>query len=146
VSEITSAPLVLVIPNQVARLHSLCTEVHRHLEASGGDEAAIYTVELVLEELVGNVLQYGYEPGARGEIRVEIAAAATEIRIVLSDDGRPFDPTRQPEPTPAHSIAEAPVGGRGIALVRRSVRALRYRREAGRNRIEIDVARAVRSD
>ena len=115
--------------------------MRKHLERSGVDETAVYAVDLVLEEIAGNTIRYGYAKGAAGSIQVQLEVGARDVRITIQDDARPFDPTRHPEPKPARTLRESPVGGRGITMVRRYARTMRYRREGGSNSIEIEVAR-----
>jgi anti-sigma regulatory factor (Ser/Thr protein kinase) len=117
--------------------------VRQHLHRNAVDDAAIYAIDFTLEELAGNTLRYGYETGGEGVIRVEIALAPSLVQLAITDDARPFDPTLHPEPSRPRTLGDAPIGGHGISMVRRLVRAMRYRHEAGRNRLEVDVARAT---
>lgn len=107
----------------------------------GVDAAARYRAQLVLEELAGNALRYGRSGGGPPWIRLEVAVHPDRLELVLLDDGGEFDPTAQPDPEPMRSVEGATVGGRGIAMVRCVARRFAYRRENGRNRIEIELAR-----
>jgi len=94
-------------------------------------------LELVLHEVLANVLAHGGS-AARAEpvhIRVEVREKATtgEARVKVTDAGIPFDPTGAPEHTPAKTLAEAPLGGLGLPLIRRCSDWMSYRREGGRN-------------
>ena len=133
-----SAALSAAFGSDLAELGQTRERVRAHLERAGADEAALYAVDLALEELAGNTIRYGK---AR-TIRVEVAIDPTTVRLSIVDDGLAFDPTRHPEPARARSLADAPIGGRGISLVRRFARAMRYRRESDENRLEVDVPRA----
>jgi len=133
--------LALALRNDASALDAAREEIRRHLERHGVDDTAVYAVDLVLEELAGNTIRYGYAKGAQGAIQIELAVGARNVRLTIQDDARPFDPTCHPEPKPARSVRESPVGGRGIAMVRRYARAMRYRRERGANSIEVEVAR-----
>jgi anti-sigma regulatory factor (Ser/Thr protein kinase) len=53
----------------------------------------------------------------------------------IEDRCAPFDPLAVPEPAPAASLAEAPLGGLGIPLMRRFASELEYRREHHTNRL-----------
>ncbi|MFO1011606.1 MAG: ATP-binding protein [Planctomycetota bacterium] len=132
---------VFALPNELARVDSARARVRSLLAAEGVDEEVRYAVDLVIEELAGNVLRHGFHPGQRGELVLEVELRPECVVVVLLDDGRAFDPTRQPEPPRARSIADARIGGLGLRMVRLSTRAMRYRREEGRNRIEVEVAR-----
>ena len=94
-------------------------------------------LELALHEVLANVLAHG-KSAARAEpirICIEVREKATtgEARVKVRDAGIPFDPTGAPEHTPAKTLAEAPLGGLGLPLIRRCSDWMSYRREGGRN-------------
>ncbi len=138
--------ITLAFPSDARSLAAARESVRRHLAEAGVDETAAYAVDLALEELAGNALRYGYDAGARGTIQVEIAVAPHAVAMSIADDARPFDPTTHPEPKRAGSLENAPTGGRGISMVRRVVRGMRYERTSDGNRVDLDVARDARAD
>ena len=94
-------------------------------------------LELALHEVLANVLAHGGS-GARAEpiricIEVREKAATGEARVKVRDAGIPFDPTGAPEHAPARTLAEAPLGGLGLPLIRRCSDWMSYCREGGRN-------------
>jgi anti-sigma regulatory factor (Ser/Thr protein kinase) len=94
-------------------------------------------LELALHEVLANVLAHGGSAARAEPIRIciEVREKATtgEARVTVRDAGIPFDPTGAPEHTPAKSLAEAPLGGLGLPLIRRCSDWMSYRREGGRN-------------
>ena len=94
-------------------------------------------LELALHEVLANVLAHGGTAARAEPIRIciEVREKATtgEARVKVVDAGFPFDPTDAPEHTPAKSLAEAPLGGLGLPLIRRCSDWMSYRREGGRN-------------
>lgn len=138
----TGVLLSLVLPSKAKALTAARARVRELLESEGLDERARYVVELVLDELGGNIVRYGYEPGDHGEIQIELCSGARAVLVTLIDDGRPFDPTAHPEPPTPTSIEDARIGGLGISMVRKMVAGMRYSRTGGRNRVEVEVARA----
>jgi anti-sigma regulatory factor (Ser/Thr protein kinase) len=60
--------------------------------------------------------------------------------MTFVDDGRAFDPTTAALPAPVRRLEEAPDGGRGLVLLRRLASGLDYRRDGGRNRLEVSIA------
>ncbi len=130
------------LANDFAALSGVAGEVRAHLARHGVEERLVHAVDLALEELVGNTIRYGYDDGTAHRIRVRVSVAAEIVQVTIEDDARPFDPTRQPEPLPARSLQAAPTGGRGIAMVRRLVADMRYRRADGRNALELNLPRA----
>jgi serine/threonine-protein kinase RsbW len=94
-------------------------------------------LELALHEVLANVLAHGGSVARAELIRIciEVREKATtgEARVKVSDAGIPFDPTGAPEHTPAKTLAEAPLGGLGLPLIRRCSDCMSYSREGGRN-------------
>lgn len=136
-----AAPLAFTFTNDAALLHGVRDRVRAHLRSFGVDEAAIHAVDLTLEELAGNVIRHGYSRDRVGEIRVGVSLTPSVVRVTITDDARAFDPTAHPEPAPFRSVGDAPVGGRGISMVRKIASAMRYRFEGGRNQVEVEIAR-----
>lgn len=102
---------------------------------------AIYAVELIVEEVLTNIVHYGYPAGGEHEIALAVAIDGAQIELRFEDDGAPFDPTQAPEPPPPASLAEAKVGGLGIKLLRRFASTVAYERSNGRNCLTVRVAR-----
>lgn len=93
----------------------------------------IFKVNLVLDELSVNIVNYG---GEASEIEVSLAADADEVRVEISDDGRPFDPLNDAmEPDLDAPLEDRAIGGLGIHLVREMMDELHYSREDGKNRL-----------
>jgi serine/threonine-protein kinase RsbW len=96
-------------------------------------------LELALHEVLANVLAHG-GTAARAEpiricIEVRARAATGEAHVEVRDAGIPFDPTGAPRHTPAKSLAEAPIGGLGLPLIRRCSDWMSYRRDGDRNHL-----------
>ena len=56
--------------------------------------------------------------------------------IVFSDDGVPFDPTAD-RPAQIPEFEDLELGGMGLAFIRQTASRMRYRREDGRNILEL---------
>jgi anti-sigma regulatory factor (Ser/Thr protein kinase) len=111
-----------------------CAAQHR------ASERCIYNAELVFEEMFTNIVRHG--TGGRGErqIVVRVSTDGQDLLLEFEDDGPEFDPTRAASPVAPASIAEARVGGLGIALVRKVASRMRYARHADRNALSISLA------
>ena len=93
----------------------------------------IFKVNLVLDELSVNIVNYGEEAS---EIEVCLDADAEEVRVEITDDGRPFDPLNDAiEPDLDAPLEDRAIGGLGIHLVREMMDELHYSREDGKNRL-----------
>lgn len=119
-----------------ARLDSL-TEFHKFVRdgarACGVSPENFDKLDLVMEEILTNIARYAYAPGTGdAEVRYWQADPAT-LRIEVADSGAPFDPLQSGPPDLTRGLAERPIGGLGVFLIRQLVDSIEYRREAGRN-------------
>ena len=106
-------------------------------DEQGWDAALSFQVDLVLEELVQNVIAYGYPDGRSGEVVVSIDVIDRGLRLRVEDDGDAFDPLGLPVPDLEASIADRNIGGLGIHFARTLTDIQNYRRVNGRNRVEL---------
>jgi anti-sigma regulatory factor (Ser/Thr protein kinase) len=98
---------------------------------------------LVFEEIVTNIIRYGFSDGSEHAIKVGAHMDGGDVTLTFDDDGRPFDPRTAPPFARPDKLEKAPIGGRGLMLVRRAARHLDYTRtEDGRNLLSVTLASA----
>ena len=89
------------------------------------DALVINRIEVILEEIVSNVVRHG--KGA-DYVRIRANCSGGEIRLIIEDNGTPFDPFAAAEPDRFTTVSEAKLGGQGIPLVKRLSRSVHYER------------------
>lgn len=92
-----------------------------------------FTLQLVVEEIVVNIVSYAYPVGKDGEVTIDVNKTPTAIEISFSDRGVPFNPLEKEDPDTTLSAEERPIGGLGIFLVKQMMDSVSYRYEDGRN-------------
>jgi serine/threonine-protein kinase RsbW len=98
---------------------------------------------LVFEEIVTNIIRYGFNDNSEHPIRVGARLEKGEVTLIFDDSGRPFDPRSAPPFPRPDRLEKAPIGGRGLLLVRRAARHLDYKRtDEGRNLLTVTLASA----
>jgi serine/threonine-protein kinase RsbW len=110
------------------------------------DPQVLGDLDLALEEVLANIISYGYADDREHLITVILEARSGEIQVHVEDDGRPFDPLEAPEPDTTRPPAERPVGGLGIHLVRQLMDGLEYRRQGDRNYLTMRKATGTQGD
>ncbi len=130
------------IPGEAEALPALMAAARAFLDQHDIPHPAAFRVELAIEELVTNIVKYGYAgaPDPR-PIAVEVALQPAVIRLRIEDQGRAFDPRTAPAPDLEAPIERRAVGGLGLHLVRSMAARLDYRREGSANILEVDIAR-----
>jgi serine/threonine-protein kinase RsbW len=131
--------LTHTLTNQLAELGPLADAVNAFVEGHDLSPAVGFAANLAIEEMVSNIIKYGYDDKTRREITVVLALTDTRLKITIGDDSRPFDPLAEPMPDTNVPLADRSVGGLGIYLVRKSVREMRYTRKDGRNTLDIEI-------
>jgi serine/threonine-protein kinase RsbW len=116
-------------PRAVASLSALVAFVREFWAAKGLEPARAFDLDLVLEELFTNMVRHAR--GGRPEIEVTLELRDGRVVLSLRDENvEPWNPDTLP-PLDLSRPAERPVGGRGIHLVRRMTRDLRFEHTAG---------------
>lgn len=102
-------------------------------ETVGLDRDESLLMQVVLEEVVGNIIRYAYPVGQTGPVSVQIEQQPGELLIRVCDAGIPFNPTQQPPPDLDSALEDRQIGGLGWHLVRSLVDAIEYQRCGGEN-------------
>jgi serine/threonine-protein kinase RsbW len=136
------ASLTLSLPNRLSELPRLAEAVNAFLHRQEVSCEVIDIVHLALDELVANVIRWGHDDGQEHSVRVQASVDATWVRVVIEDDGRPFNPLSIPPPDVLLAPEHRNEGGLGIHLVRTMADEMTYERVGGRNIVEVKVARA----
>ena len=123
----------LTLVNDIKRVPRLNTFIDEVCEANGFDMATTMQINLAIEEAVVNVMNYAYPAGTKGDITIEAKANNTEMFIIISDMGIPFDPTAKAEVDITLSAEDRSIGGLGIHLIRQIMDNINYERVDGHN-------------
>ena len=115
------------------QLSRVLKEVCAFASQSGASEEKIGQIELVLEEILVNIINYAYpqKPGTI-EIRYQLFQAS-QLKLEIIDNGIPFDPLSIPEADTEAPLEERPIGGLGIFLVRNIAESVDYQSQQGKN-------------
>ena len=134
----------LELSAQISSLHTFIDFVRRGAEAAAFDDTALDQLELTIEEILVNVMRYAYPKGNLGTIEVSYAVEGDKTLFVqISDAGRPFDPLAKDPPNLGLSLADRPVGGLGIFLVKQFARTVQYSRIENRNILSLTFVNAA---
>ena len=121
------------IRNELTAVSKAQASLQRFAQQSRLPEGVRRQVSTVLDELLNNVISYGFADGRKGDIEVslEVFDDSTLLRII--DDGDPFNPFARLPPDTSAPLAQRQVGGLGIHLVRTMMDEYSYKRTAGKN-------------
>ena len=128
-----SETLALKVHTSREEIGHITAEIETLAEREGWTPDLSYKVNLALEELVINIMDYGFAEGDH-EIDITVISEDHRLTIEIADSGKPFDPLQDaPVPDVEAPMEERPIGGLGIYLVRNMMDDMQYRREGDRN-------------
>ncbi|HPI36527.1 MAG TPA: ATP-binding protein [Ignavibacteriaceae bacterium] len=125
--------LSIQIENKISEVNRLSLLIEEFGEKNSLPPDVVFDVSLSLDELVTNIVSYGFPDGEKSKIEVNITLNETEILVELIDYGIEFDPTKIPDPDVTLSIDERKIGGLGIFFVRQKMNEIKYARVNNRN-------------
>ena len=125
--------ITIRLPADVREIERLNQLVRRFGELHEIPSRALYAVNLALDEVVTNVVLYGFEISAGQEVAVRVETTGDDLRSEVVDGGREFNPLNAPLPDLTAALEERALGGLGIHLVRSLMDRVEYRRENAKN-------------
>ncbi|OAN43036.1 serine/threonine protein phosphatase [Paramagnetospirillum marisnigri] len=126
--------LAVTITNDVSELENLAEQVDAFVEKHGLPEKLAFNLNVCLDELITNIISYGYDDDGAHDIGVKFSYDGVEFVTEIEDDAREYDPfTEAPEPDLELEVDDRPIGGLGVFLVKEFMDATDYRHEAGHN-------------
>ena len=131
--------LNLVLKCDLTELAKIAEEIEAFGTSRSWPVQSTFNINLALDELVTNVVQYGFPEGVeKRDIRISLTKSSEEIRVVMEDEGIEFDPfTEDIEPSLEDSLETRAIGGLGIFFVKSLTDEATYERSDNINRITL---------
>jgi len=126
----------LTVPGTLSSLEPIREYVRAAAALSGLDRRRGYRLELAVDEIATNIINYGYQrAGKTGNVEVRAEIHPDVLTVILEDTAVPFDPLRVERPDQIDlPLTDRPVGGLGVFLALESVDEFRYEYVDGHNR------------
>ncbi|ODS63246.1 MULTISPECIES: ATP-binding protein [unclassified Arenimonas] len=129
--------ILLSVPQEEGQLGDLVAAIDGVLAREGVPGPVAHDVQLVAEEVVCNALEHGRVEGRGHEISVGIGIEDGLITLEFRDDCIAYNPLERPDPDLDADIAERPIGGLGVHLIRELAEEVSYRREEPHNILRV---------
>lgn len=119
-------------------LYEMLVFIRNQAEALGFDEIEISKIELAAEEALVNIISYGY-PDGEGTIEIICEKIAKNgLKIVLKDNGIPFNPLANAKKFEQDAPVEArSIGGYGVFFIMKIMDEVEYKRECDFNQLSM---------
>ena len=80
-----------------------------------------------------NIISYGYTDQNDHNIDIPYSLEKNQLKLKITDDGNPFDPTQAPKPDLKSDLEHRKIGGLGIYLIKNMMNDIKYSSENGKN-------------
>lgn len=108
--------------------------VTQQLEAVECPMKIQFQIELAVEEIFVNIVNYAYQPKlGEATIRCEVCDQPLQVTIEFQDQGKKFDPLERESADTSEKALLEREGGLGILMVKKSMDDVSYRYENGKN-------------
>jgi anti-sigma regulatory factor (Ser/Thr protein kinase) len=121
------------LKNDITEIQQLKDRMIEYGKAHHISTEIIHDIKLVLEEVVSNIIYYGYEDAQEHQIEIDVVLNQSLLVLTITDDAKPFNPLDAPEPNLDIPFEDRQIGGAGIYLMRTLMDTVKYRREQGKN-------------
>lgn len=128
-----NSDLSIRLKNSFGEIKRLKEALHEYCEFRELPSNVVFALTLSLDEIVTNVISYGYDDCGEHHIDVALRSGQGVIEVSVVDDGKPFNPLEIRTPDLNRPIDERPVGGLGIYLVKTYMSELEYKRVGVKN-------------
>ena len=123
---------------RLSAVRGLAQMVEEFGDANKLPDQQIYLINLALDELITNTVSYGFRGVAHPKIEVGLLVDDASLVLSVVDNGRKFDPTETTNPDVSSPVAERPVGGLGLYLIKTFADRVKYEYAGGKNRLTLE--------
>ena len=123
----------LELRNSLSELDALGQSLQQFGEGLGLSNKALFQICLAMEEIVSNIITYGYTDDSVHWIKIAISYERGIFVIRLEDGGIPFNPLWAEEPDCKCPVEERKVGKLGIHLCKKVMDEMIYQRRGNKN-------------
>ena len=116
----------VTFPGKFESLVQISNLIVQQAKEAGLDEAAVYAVDLAVDEAFTNIIEHAYGGEGIGDVQCTCQAQDDGLTITLHDFGRPFHPEKIPAPNAKTRLKDLKSGGAGLFLIRKMMDEVRF--------------------
>ncbi|MBN1338676.1 MAG: SpoIIE family protein phosphatase [Bacteroidales bacterium] len=126
----------LIIKNCISEIPKILDLIDAIGQRSDLDREMVFDVKVAVEEITANIIQYAFQDDKEHLITIDLSVDSDEIRIIITDDGKEFNPLSATPPEDFDKpLEKREIGGLGIHLVRNLIDIIQYQRRDNLNEL-----------
>ena len=136
-NQVSENTLELEIINDLKEVSIVIAEFELFCRKNNVENSAIQKMNVVLDEIINNIINYGYPQDEERLISVKITIKNSSMTLTIIDDGKAFNPFEIDKPNLELSLEDRPIGGVGLHIVKNLMDNYAYERINDKNIVEI---------
>jgi len=122
----------------IGNINDVTTFVEEKLETMDCPMKVIMQIDVAIDELFSNIVNYGYEDGGIITVCVDELQDPRRVAITFIDEAIPYDPLAKEDPDVTLDIKDRSIGGLGIYLVKKTMDHMEYEYKDKKNILRIE--------
>ena len=127
--------LLLQLSNNRSEIRNLSNRFDIFAKDNKLSNKVIHDVQLALDEVVTNIVEYGYDDDDKHFIDIKFILNEQSLKIIVIDDANPYNILDKENPDTSLSFEDKPIGGLGIYLVKHLMTNIDYDYRDGKNHL-----------
>jgi serine/threonine-protein kinase RsbW len=132
----------LKVSSQTSRLKSVRDFVTEEASRFGFDEETVNKISIAVDEACTNVIKHSFNYAEDREIEVTVKTSDGAFEVIVSHDGKSFDPEEIKPPDMKEYLTHYRRGGLGMHLMRSLMDKVEYR-SSGKSRNEVHLIKLL---
>lgn len=136
----------ITIENNICEIQKLNDMVCDLIEGNNIPPKISYSLSLILEEVLSNIINYAFEDSQKHSIDIFIQVESEYIEVLITDDGKKFDFSEKSDKIVAdyksnleEDISKKKIGGLGLFFIEKYSDELEYYRLGDKNKTRFKI-------
>jgi len=108
-----------IFPGNYKSLEAISEFIIEEAENAHFSPSEVYAIQTAVDEACANIIDHAYGGENIGEIKIQVKEIKNGLRIILFDEGEPFEPTEVPMPDISSPLEIRKERGLGIYFIRK---------------------------
>jgi anti-sigma regulatory factor (Ser/Thr protein kinase) len=108
-----------IFPGNFGSLEGISEFIVEKAQKAGFSPNDVYAIQTAVDEACSNIIDHAYGGENKGEIFIKVTETKENLKIVLRDQGEPFDPENVPEPDLTSALEHRKERGLGIFFMQK---------------------------
>ncbi len=122
-------------PGKYENLEKIADFVRQHAQQTGFGDTSLYAIETAVDEACSNIIEHGYGGEGKGDIECCCESDETSLTITLTDQGKPFDPSKVDMPDLNVPLDQRKAHGLGLYFMHQMMDEISFKYKEGEGNI-----------